>query len=239
MRSDIRNLCLASFIFLACFCVGCGVRNTAASTGTVPDASAPPSYPPPPPLDARPKLVAFGDSFTAGLGIDDWRKTYPALLQDDLDATGFDLQVVNRGRTGDTSTQGLARLPEALGTGEVRIFILSLGGNDVFRGVPRDETRASLAEIIQQAKAKRAKVLLCGYEPLDADRATPMREMYAELAREKNVQLLPSLLQGVQQDPKLLLPDGVHPNEDGVKVVEQNVWKALQPLLHDEPKVKR
>jgi acyl-CoA thioesterase-1 len=195
------------------------------------------SFPMPPPLDSRPKLVAFGDSFTAGLGIDDWRENYPSLLQNDLDNAGFNLQVINRGRSGDTSTQALARLDEALGVGDIRVFVVALGGNDVFRNLPLAETKASLAGIVSRAKTKSAKVLLCGYEVMDdTEQARAVKQMYADLARENNIELLPSLLGGVQQHPELLLPDGVHPNEAGARVVEQNVWKALQPLLRDEPR---
>ena len=239
MRFDIRNRLLASFIFLACLCFGCGGSTDTASTNATSEPSITPSIAASPPLDSRPKVIAFGDSFTAGLGINDWRKAYPAILQEDLDKAGFELQVVNRGRAGDTSTQGLARLDEALGLGQIRVFILFLGPNDVVKGVDPDETRASLLEIIRRAKTTGAKVLLCGYEPKsDPERARSMRAMYADLARENGVTLLPSLIGAVQQDPNLLLPDGVHPNEEGAKVIEQNVWKALQPLLRGEPKKK-
>jgi acyl-CoA thioesterase-1 len=237
MCLDIRNASLACFIFLVCSCCGCGSNTNTAPISPEAQPMAAPSFPAPPPLDSRPKLVAFGDSFTAGYGIDDWRKNYPSLLQHDLDAAGFDLQVVNRGRSGDTSTQALARLGEALSVGDVRIFIVALGGNDVFRGIDRDETKSSLAEIMKRAKQKRARVLICGYEVIgDSDEARSVRQMYVDLARENSVPLLPSLLAGVQQDPNLLLPDCVHPNEAGAKVVEQNVWKALQPLLRNEPR---
>jgi acyl-CoA thioesterase-1 len=237
MRSDIRNLGLASFIFLICACVGCGVGSNTAPANATPEPATTSPISTPPPMDSRPKVVAFGDSFTAGAGIDDWRKNYPSRLQEEMDKAGFGLQVVNRGRSGDTSTQGLGRIDEALGAGEIRIFIVAFGGNDVVRGVDLNETKSSLAEIIKRAKEKGAKVLLCGYDPPgDPGRARSMREMYAALARENDVTLLPSLLAGVQQDPKLLLPDGVHPNEQGAKVIEQSVWKALQPLLSGEKK---
>ncbi|MFL6375826.1 MAG: arylesterase [Pyrinomonadaceae bacterium] len=222
-------------MFLVICCFGCGQNEKmAAVNNTQMQPTTTPSGPPPPPLDARAKVVAFGDSFTAGYGIDDWRKSYPALLQDELDRAGYQLQVVNRGRSGDTSGQGLSRAWESLTTGDIHIFILALGANDSFKDVAPADTKRNLAEIIKQARAKGAKVLLCGYEPRDAEKAKLLKPVYAELAKENDVPLLPSLLQGAQQDPKLLLSDGAHPNEDGLKVVEQNVWKALQPLLRDE-----
>jgi acyl-CoA thioesterase-1 len=237
MRFDIRNAALACFIFLVVSCLGCGASADVAKTA--PDPTPMRSIPTPPPLDSRPKLVAFGDSFTAGLGIEDWRHNYPSLLQQDLDKAGLNIQVVNRGRPGDTSTQGLARIDEALGTGEVRIFILALGGNDVFKKVPIAETRISLTRIITAATDKGAKVLLCGYKPVDDTSKKAMDAMYADLAAEYQVALMPSLLEGVQDNPDLLLPDGVHPNEAGARVIEQNVWKALQPLLVNEQKTKK
>src|SRR6478609_8558310 len=98
MFSDIRNLAIASFIFLVCGCLGCGEKKVTETLQPSPKASPTTSLPTPPLVDARPKLVAIGDSFTSGYGIDDWRKNYPSLLQEDLDRAGYDLQVVNRGR---------------------------------------------------------------------------------------------------------------------------------------------
>jgi len=239
MRLDIRNVAAACFIFLVSLCCGCGGQTSTNVMDSQPEPIPTASIPAPPPFDSRPKLVAFGDSFTAGWGFDDWRKNYPSLLQQDLDAARIDLQVINRGRSGDTSAQGLARLDEALNVGDVRVFVVALGGNDIFRNVPLDETRSSLDKIIRRAKAKGAKVLLCGYEVMDGlENAKAVKQMYEDLARENSVEFLPSLLTGVQQHPDLLLLDGVHPNEAGARVVEQNVWKALQPVLRDEPRKK-
>lgn len=232
---NIRVLILASFSFLA---LGCTTSGSISSSPT-PEAPTAVVLPTPPPLDSRPKLVAFGDSFTVGSGIADWRKNYPSLLQADLDRAGYDLQVVNRGRGGDSSTQGLARLDEAFTTGDVRFFVLALGGNDVARHIPLDETITSLDAIIKTATARGAKVLICGYRPPDPELAPTMAGMYSQLSAQNHAALLPSLLDGVEQHPDLLQPDGVHPNEAGARVVEQNVWKALQPLLKDSPRKKK
>lgn len=235
MRSDIRNLVTASFMFLVLGTLACGNSGQVANKLSTP-ASDPSTLPTPPPVDpGRPKLVAFGDSLTAGPGIEDWRRTFPGLLQADLDAKGYGLQVINRGRSGDTSAQGLARLQEALDLGHVEVFILQLGANDGFKKLPIAETRANLNEIIRRAKAVGARVLLCGWEPPDGDRE-PMRKMYADLARENDVSLMPLFLKDVANDPSRLQSDGVHPNEDGAKVVEQNVLTALQPLLNEYKK---
>src|SRR5438876_7385894 len=116
----------------------------------------------PSPAVARPRIVTLGDSLTAGLGLSP-NQAYPALLQQRLTAEGFNFEVVNAGVSGDTSAGGLARLDWAL-TGDVRVLIVALGGNDGLRGLPASELQANLAQIIERAQARGITVILAGME---------------------------------------------------------------------------
>ena len=143
--------------------------------------------------------MAFGDSLTAGLGLST-NDAYPALLQELLKRDGYDYEVVNSGVSGDTSAGGVRRIDWALDGGEasVRFLILELGANDFLRGQPVAETKQNLAEIIDRAQRKNAKVLLAGMlAPTNAGREyqEQIRNMFVELAREKNVTLIPFFLE--------------------------------------------
>lgn len=179
-----------------------------------------------------PKIVAFGDSLTAGLGLSA-PETYPALLQQRLKQDGYDYEVVNSGVSGDTSAGGVRRIDWAL-EGDVRLLILELGANDFLRGQPVAETKKNLAEIIDRAQSKNAKVLLAGMlAPTNAGREyqTQIRDMFTDLAREKDVTLIPFLLEGVGGVELLNQQDGVHPNAEGAKIMTETVYKHLKPML--------
>jgi acyl-CoA thioesterase-1 len=181
-----------------------------------------------------PKIVAFGDSLTAGLGLSA-QKTYPALLQERLKQDGYDYEVVNSGVSGDTSAGGVRRIDWAL-DGDVRFLILELGANDFLRGQPVAETKKNLAEIIDHAQSKNAKVLLAGMlAPTNTGREyeAQIRNMFTDLGREKRVELIPFLLEGVAGVELLNQPDGIHPNAAGSKIVAETVYKYLQPLLEE------
>ncbi len=177
--------------------------------------------------------MAFGDSLTAGLGLN-VKETYPALLQDLLKRDGYDYEVVNAGVSGDTSAGGVRRIAWAL-EGDVRFLILELGANDFLRGQPVAETRKNLDEIIDRAKAKNVTVLLAGMlAPSNAGREyeEQIRTMFVDLAREKDVTLIPFFLEGVAGIESLNQPDGIHPNIEGTKLVAETVYKYLKPMLN-------
>lgn len=179
-----------------------------------------------------PKIVAFGDSLTAGLGLSA-QETYPALLQQRLKQDGYDYEVVNSGVSGDTSAGGVRRIEWAL-EGDVRFLILELGANDLLRGQPVAETKKNLAEIINRAQSKNVKVLLAGMlAPTNAGRQyqEQIRNMFTELAREKGVALIPFFLEGVGGVESLNQRDGIHPNAEGAKIVAETVYKYLKPML--------
>ena len=180
---------------------------------------------------ARPRIAVLGDSLTAGLGVAT-AASFPSLLQDKLDAAGFDFEVVNAGVSGDTSAGGLARLDWAL-DGDVRVLIVALGGNDGLRGLPASELQANLAQIIERAQARGITVILTGMEAppnYGRDYIVAFHMVYPALATKYRVALVPFLLQGVAGDETLNQRDGIHPTTAGARIVADNVWAVLEPI---------
>lgn len=203
-----------------------GAREPAAAASSVPVMASPAA--------ARPRIVCLGDSLTAGYGLDDpATQSYPALLQAKLDAAGLAFEVVNAGVSGDTSAGGLRRLDWSL-AGDVRVLIVALGANDGLRGQSPDELRRNLDQIVHGAQQRRLRVLLAGMEVppnLGADYAAAFRAAFREVARARGVPLLSFLLSGVAGDARLNQGDSIHPNATGTRLVAENVWAALRPLL--------
>jgi acyl-CoA thioesterase-1 len=203
-----------------------GSRNVESAHANAPAAS---------PVKSLPKIVAFGDSLTAGLGLSA-AESYPALLQKRLVADGYQYEVVNAGVSGDTSAGGLRRLDWAL-DGDVRFLILELGANDLLRGQPVSETKKNLSEIIVRAQARGVKVLLAGmYAPTNAgaDYQREVQAAFQSLAQEHEVVLIPFFLDRVAGIERLNQEDGIHPNAEGTKIVAETVYQSLRPLLDKE-----
>jgi len=202
---------------------------------------APKSEPSAPPAataktaQSLPKIVAFGDSLTAGYGLDQ-TASYPALLQKKLDGAGFAYEVINAGVSGDTTAGGVRRIDWALEP-QVRIVILELGANDILRGQSVDAMKQNLAKIIERIQARGAKVLLAGMEaPTNSgiEYRKPVHEAFESLATSHHIDFLPFLLAGVAGIESLNQRDGIHPNEEGTKIVAENVFQALRPMLDAE-----
>lgn len=190
------------------------------------------------PAAVLPKIVAFGDSLSAGYGLAP-KESYPALLQKMVDADGFRYEVVNAGVSGDTSADGVRRVDWTLDAGGVRFVVLELGANDFLRGQPVAETKKNLAEIIEHCKSRGAVVLLAGMytttdEGLDYERQ--IQDCYQTLAREHDVPLIPFFLEGVAGRDELNQEDRIHPNAEGEKIVAATVYRYLKPLLEKEAK---
>ena len=190
--------------------------------------------PAPRPDDAgRPKVVVLGDSLTAGLGLAQ-SEAYPALVEAKLRAAGYDWDVVNAGVSGDTSAAGRARADWALDQPNVRILILELGANDGLRGLPVSEMKKNLGAIIERAQGRHAAVLLAGMEAppnFGPDYTVSFRQAYRDLAKQYNVTLLPFLLDKVAGNASLNQGDGIHPNVEGARIVADNVWMVLKPMV--------
>jgi acyl-CoA thioesterase-1 len=182
---------------------------------------------------ARPKIVFLGDSLTAGLGLA-IEESVPALIQQRLDREDYAYEVVNAGRSGDTSAGGLSRLDWSL-EGDVRVLVIELGANDGLRGLPVAAMKQNLAEIITRAKQRGITVLLTGMEaPPNYGEAytSEFREAFRDLARQHDVAFMPFYLDGVAGVTSLNQGDGIHPNLEGSRTVERSIWKHLEPLLH-------
>lgn len=179
-------------------------------------------------------IVFFGDSITAGYGLDP-EEAYPALIQKKITAAGLPWRVVNAGLSGETTAGGLRRLDWIMKQ-PVDIFVIELGGNDGLRGLPLESTRANLQAMIERIRAKfpRVQVVLAGMQVppnLGPEYTRQFSVMYAELARTNHTSLVPFLLEGVGGVPGLNQADGIHPTAKGHEIVAETVWRVLQPLL--------
>jgi acyl-CoA thioesterase-1 len=184
------------------------------------------------PADTRPVVVAFGDSLTAGYGVDSGQG-WPEILQGMLDQKGLAYRVVNQGISGDTTSGGLARVSAAVSLNP-KAVILELGANDGLRGLPVASTEENLSRMIAEFQKSRAKVLLAGitlprnYGP---DYIRDFDRLYPALAKKYKTAYLPFLMEGVALDPKLMQQDALHPNAEGHRKMAALVWKYLEPLL--------
>ncbi|MEQ1757438.1 MAG: arylesterase [Vicinamibacterales bacterium] len=181
---------------------------------------------------SRPRIVFLGDSLTAGLGLER-SQSVPSLIQSRLDEDGYGYEVVNAGVSGDTSAGGLRRLDWSL-AGDVRVLVVELGANDGLRGLPTADLKKNLTEVITAAKARGIKVLLTGMEAppnYGVEYTTSFRQVYHDLAAMPGVTFMPFYLDGVAGSPTLNQRDGIHPNPEGARIVERNVWRSLEPLL--------
>ena len=185
-------------------------------------------------IDGRPKIIAFGDSLTGGYALKNRDDSYPSLLQKRLDQNGYNYQVLNFGQGGDRTDHALARLHLATGIKASRIFIVELGINDAVQKIPVETVKANLDEILTRIIAEGKTVLLCGvHAPADKgeEYVAAFDAMYVELAKKHNVKLSDDFMAGVAGVPDHLLPDGIHPNEAGARIIEQHVFEQLAPLL--------
>lgn len=174
-------------------------------------------------------IVTFGDSLTAGVA----GRTYPDDLQDLLDQHGLRYRVDNQGVSGDTSTDGLARIDNVI-VDHPALVILEFGGNDGLRGTPVDATRKNLQEMIERLKQAKVPIVLLGITlppNYGADYVKSFSAMYPELARQYHLKYMPFLLLHVYNIPGMMQPDGIHPSGAGNKIVAQDVFTLIQPFL--------
>jgi acyl-CoA thioesterase-1 len=210
------------------FASACGVEKPVRTKGQTAKPLVTPAV-----TTQKPKIVAFGDSLTAGFGLTE-NESYPYLLQQKLNADGYDYEVLNAGVSGDTSIGGAERIDWVLGQDNVQILILELGANDLLRGMPVPQMKKNLDTIIQKAKSKNITVLLCGMlapPTVGADYQREYLRVFPDLAEKHKVAYLPFLLEGVAMNRNLNQADGIHPNADGAKIMTANVYKELKPLL--------
>ena len=179
-------------------------------------------------------IVVLGDSLAAGAGVEP-SQAFPALLQKRIAAAGWNFRVVNAGVSGDTSADGLGRIDWLLKQ-EVDVLILELGGNDGLRGIPAAATKTNLQAILDRVKQKypRAEIVLAGMQMppnMGEEYTGAFRRIYPDLAEKNHAALVPFLLEGVGGNPKLNQEDRIHPTAEGHKIVADNVWMVLKPVL--------
>lgn len=186
------------------------------------------------PTEKKKTILFFGNSLTAGYGIDQ-EDSFSGLVQDKIDSLGLDYRVINGGLSGETTAGGLSRLDWFLEE-QPEIFVLELGGNDGLRGIQLSETKSNLEKIIDKVRAKfpETHIILAGMQippNMGQEYTDEFREIYPTVAKDKNVTLIPFLLEGVAGDPDLNLPDGIHPTEEGHKIVYKTVWPFIESNL--------
>ena len=182
------------------------------------------------------RILVFCDSLSAGFGLKS-SEAYPALLTQKLREAGLNYEITNASQSGGTTAGGVERLGPHL-KHKIDIFILELGINDAFRGVPIAQVRNNLQEIIDRVKAKNPNVrtIVCGMQLPnygEDDYAFAFGQLYADLAAKNNSALIPYFLEGVGGDPNLNQPDRVHPNAAGQKILGENVWRVLEPIARE------
>lgn len=237
-----RRLVAVCLLTVALAAAACGDRRRTADDATVgrraggaaaaPEARAPGTSQAAPRPAAKPRVVVLGDSIAAGLGLAT-DQSFPAIVQDRIDKAGLDYEVVNAGVSGDTSAGGLRRLDWAL-EGDVRVLVIELGANDGLRGLSVAEMTRNLTTIVERAKARNIRVILCGMEAppnFGPDYTSAFRAAYAALAQAHDVRFVPFVLDGVAGDPALNQADGIHPNAEGARRIADLVWTQLLPLL--------
>ena len=229
MLHIIRLTALLSFIILAILVSACDFSVAKKKkTGRVEKPLIKPDN-----KSDLPKIIAFGDSLTAGFGLTE-KESYPYLLQKKLVSDGFKYEVINAGQSGDTSLGGLERVDWVLEQEKVEILILELGANDLLRGIPVKNMKYNLEEIIKKAQIKNIEVLLCGMFADDTMGREYQRDYvnsFPDLASKYKLKFVPFILEGIALDPKLNQKDGIHPNAEGAKIMTANVYKELKQML--------
>ena len=207
---------------LACCSAGAALGQTAATA-----------------VGAMRTVLVLGDSLAAGYGVDA-AQAFPALLQQKVAAAGLPFQIVSAGVSGDTTAGGLRRLDWVLKR-PVDVLLIELGGNDGLRGLAPETTRTNLQMIIDKTRAQRpgTRIIIAGMQlppNLGEDYVLKFERVFPEVAKANGAALIPQLLAGVGGDPKLNLPDRIHPTPEGHKLVAETVWKVLRPVLEEAAK---
>jgi acyl-CoA thioesterase-1 len=222
---------LTAALFIVLLAAGCGNKKPSDDKTAVAVANKPSEGS----ESSKKTILFFGDSLTAGYGLDDPSEAFPGVIKSRIDSLKLPYNVINAGVSGETSAGGLARIDWVLKQ-KIDVFILELGANDGLRGTAVKETEKNLQAIIDKVKTKypKAKILLLGMQVPPSMGATYVRAfkgLFPALTIKNHLNLVPFLLSGVAGEPALNQADGIHPNPEGAKIAAGNVWKILKTEL--------
>ncbi len=214
-------------LFAACL-FACGQKKPSAAQPEATGIAAPDS-------SSTKTVLFFGDSLTAGYGLDDQSEAFPGVVQNKIDSAKLPYKVVNAGVSGETSAGGLGRISWILKR-KIDVFVLELGANDGLRGIPIGETTRNLQAIVDSVKTKypKAKLVLLGMQVppnMGTAYAYSFKTIFYGIAAKNNMALVPFLLKDVGGVPSLNQGDGIHPTARGAKIVGGNVWGVLKKVL--------
>ncbi len=222
-----------SYFFIALVLLSCGDAKTEKATEgqktgeQTEDTSATET--------ATKNILFFGDSITAGYGLDDTDDAYPAVVQEKIDSLDLNYTVINSGVSGETTAGGSSRIDWVIKQ-DVTIFVLELGANDGLRGVPLSETRSNLQNIIDTVREQRPEttIILAGMQlppNMGQEYTQGFKQLYVDLAEKNDIAFIPFILKDVGGVSALNQADGIHPTVEGHKIVANTVWETLEPLL--------
>ena len=238
---------IGKLYLLACIpvlCLACGSRNTETGTADPDRGNLPPAIEQNENPGAEREedaeqadtiILFLGNSLSAGAGVDP-ASAFPALLQHRMDSLGWNVQVINAGLSGETSAGGLRRIDWYLQRHPVSVLVLELGGNDGLRGIPVEVTQSNLRAIIDKARTANPnmEIILAGMQippNLGQGYTRAFQQIYPTLTRMENTHLIAFLLEGAGGVDSLMQMDGIHPNESGHRIVAENVWSVLYPVM--------
>ena len=225
MKSTHRNFSIYLLFVLAAWLTSCSAsteKKQAEEGNQVVDSTA------------NKTILFFGNSLTAGYGIDP-EESFAGRIQTRLDSLKKEFRVINGGLSGETTAGGLSRLDWFLEE-EPYLFVLELGGNDGLRGIALTETKKNLLAIVDKVQAKypNTKIILAGMQippNMGQEYTEEFKAIYPAVAKEKNIELIPFLLEGVAGNPDLNLPDGIHPTAEGHRLVMETLWPYISKAL--------
>jgi acyl-CoA thioesterase I len=226
----IKTIRLATSIFMLLFTISC--NQNAEKTAAKSTESAAPTT-----TATKKNILFFGNSLTAGYGLDDASTAgFVGLTQQKIDAENLSYRCVNSGLSGETTAGGNSRIDWVIEQQPVDIFILELGGNDALRGLKASDSERNLQSILDKVKTKypSVKIILSGMEAprsMGTTYTTAFHNIYPNLAKKNNIALIPFVLEGVGGIAELNQKDGIHPTAEGNKIIVETIWKVLKPML--------
>jgi len=229
----MHNFLKFRYFLIVVLLISCGEKSKLKQSDTVSENNSAPST-----TKVTSKngvILCFGDSLTAGYGLEEEENAFPSVLQKHIDSLALDYTVINAGLSGETTAGGKNRLDWVLNQ-DVAVFFLELGANDGLRGIPIHETKNNLQFIIDAVRAKnpKTKIVLAGMQippNLGIEYTAAFRNLFPELATKNDLALIPFLLKDVAGIPELNQADGIHPTPEGHRIMANTVWEFLQPLL--------